>query len=42
MSKAYNLWQVKRIISDGVEYKVLQFVDHVKEVFSEGGHFQLI
>lgn len=39
--EAYNLRQVKRIVSDCVKDKILQFVDYIEQVFSEGCHFVL-
>lgn len=34
----YNLWQIERIITDGVEDQVLEFVDYVEEILTESGH----
>lgn len=34
----HNLWQVKRVAADGIEDEVLQLVDSVEQVVSEGRH----
>jgi hypothetical protein len=32
------LWEIERVVSDGVEDEILQLVDNVQEVFSQGRH----
>lgn len=36
--KTHDLGEVERIVADGIENKVLQFVDRVQQVFPESGH----
>lgn len=34
----YNLWEVERVIADGVEDEVLELVDGPKQIFPECRH----
>jgi hypothetical protein len=36
--ETYYLREIKGVVSDGVEDKILQLVDDVQEVFAEGRH----
>lgn len=37
--RTYNLRQVQRIVSDGVEDQILQFVDDSQQILAERSHF---